>query len=385
MLDCHGMMMMMAAIAEVCRTMKFMCSVDFLRMGFLWTLSLVISYFHLFFAGRFWGKQCRVYSRQNVTSMFDSLRPVCIVTGATSGLGAAAALALSKEGFFVVLVGRSGCSLSKTMAEIRKLNESAQIEAFEADLSSFASMMKFKESLRQWLCDMDLHPSIQLLINNAGILATSYRVTTHGFDEMMMTNYIGAFSLTQLLLPLLLKSPVPSRIVNVSSFTHRCVNDIHVDKEFVCGKSLANMEKYPFARLYEYSKLCILMFSYKLHQHLKSIDKASQLSINVADPGAVKTKIMREMPSSLSQPAFSVLKLMQLLQFPEEGANSILDASLAPSGISGMYFFGGNGRTMKSSPVSYDAKLVEELWETSCHLFSELKSSYEKIGTYKSS
>ncbi|KAK9683062.1 hypothetical protein RND81_10G115300 [Saponaria officinalis] len=362
-------------IDEISRVMKFMCSIDIVRMGLLWTLSLVRSYLHLFFVGRFLGKKCSAYSRQKVTPISDSQQPVCIVTGATSGLGAAAALALSKEGFFVILVGRSGYSLSKTMAEIRKHNENAQLEAFEVDLSSFASIMKFKESIKQWLFDMNLHPSVQLLINNAGILATSYRVTTHGFDEMMMTNYMGAFSLTQLLLPLLFNSPVPSRIVNVSSFTHRCgiclrkvSYFLHVDK------------KYPFARLYEYSKLYILFFSYKLHQHILSIDKASQLSVNVADPGAVKTKIMRELPSSLSQLAFSILKPMQLLQFPEEGVSSILDASLAPSGISGMYFFGGNGRTMNSSPLSYDAKLAETLWETSCHLFSELKS-YEKIAT----
>ncbi|KAK9740779.1 hypothetical protein RND81_03G059600 [Saponaria officinalis] len=368
-------------IDEICRVMKFMCSIDIVRMGLLWTLSLVRSYLHLFFAGRFWGKKCSAYSRQKVTPMSDSQPPVCIVTGATSGLGAAAALALSKEGFFVILVGRSGYSLSKTMAEIRKFNENVQLEAFEVDLSSFASIMEFKESIKQWLFDMNLHPSIQLLINNAGILATSSRVTTHGFDEMMMTNYMGAFSLTQLLLPLLFNSPVQSRIVNVSSFTHRCVNDVHVDTDFVCGKSIVNTKKYPFARLYEYSKLYILFFSYKLHQHILSIDKASQLSVNVADPGAVKTKIMRELPSSLSQLAFSILIPMQLLQFPEEGVSSILDASLAPSGISGMYFFGGNGRTMNSSPLSHDAKLAEKLWETSCHLFSELKSSDEKTAT----
>ncbi|KAH9611555.1 hypothetical protein KSS87_019274 [Heliosperma pusillum] len=380
---------------EICRILKFVCSIQFLRMSVFWTLSLLISYLRLFFAGRLWGQKCAVYSREKVTPISASQRPVCIVTGATSGLGAAAALALSKEGFFVILVGRSGPSLSKTMAEIRKLNEKAQLEAFEVDLSSFSSIMKFKDSLRQWLYDMNLHPSIQLLINNAGLLATSYRATSHGFDEMMMTNYMGSFSLTQLLLPLLLSSPVSSRIVNVSSFTHRSVNDIQVHKEFVCGKSL-NSKKYPFARIYEYSKLYILFFSYKLHRDIISMGKASQLSVNVVDPGAVKTNIMREVPACLSQLAFSVLKLMQLLQCPEDGICSVLDAALAPpvsfpalvingnAGTSGMYFFGGNGRTMDSSPLSYDVKLSEELWETSCHLFTEMKCSYEKMATFGS-
>ncbi|XP_074264418.1 short-chain dehydrogenase TIC 32 A, chloroplastic-like isoform X2 [Silene latifolia] len=324
---------MVMTMNEICTILKFVCSIQFLRMSLLWTFSLLVSYLRLFFAGRFFGKKCAVYSRQKVTAISASQRPVCIVTGATSGLGAAAALALSKEGFFVILVGRSGYSLSKAMAEIRKLNEKAQLEAFEVDLSSFSSIMKFSDSIRQWLSDMNLHPSIQLLINNAGLLATSYRATSHGYDEMMMTNYMGAFSLTQLLLPLLLSSPVSSRIVNVSSFTHRSVNGIQVHKEFVCGKSFLNSKKYPFAQIYEYSKLYILLFSYKLHRDIISMGKASQLSVNVVDPGAVKTNIMREVPACLSQLAFSVLKLMQLLQFPKDGVSSILDACLAPPSL----------------------------------------------------
>lgn len=107
------------------------------------------------------------------------------------------------------------------MAEIKKQNKDAQLKAFEVDISSFQSVSKFRNSLEQWLLDSDLHSSIQLLVNNAGILATSSRPTIEGFDRMMATNYMGAFSLTKLLLPLLRNSPVPSRVVNVTSFTHR--------------------------------------------------------------------------------------------------------------------------------------------------------------------
>jgi len=72
------------------------------------------------------------------------------------------------------------------MSEIKKLNEDAQLEAFEVDLSSFSSIMKFKGSFQQWLLDMNLHSSIQLLVNNAGILATSFRETAYGFDEYVI-------------------------------------------------------------------------------------------------------------------------------------------------------------------------------------------------------
>uniref|UniRef100_A0A803MBY9 Uncharacterized protein n=1 Tax=Chenopodium quinoa TaxID=63459 RepID=A0A803MBY9_CHEQI len=307
------------------RVIKFICSIEFMRMSLLWPLYLVFSHLRLF-RGRHYST---TFPRQLV---FD--RPVCIVTGATSGLGAAATKALSKQGFFVILVGRSGHLLSKTMAEIRKQNEDAQLEAFEVDLSSFSSIMKLKNSLTQWLLDMNLHPSIQLLINNAGILATSYRPT----DD---------------------------------------VNDVQVDEELVYGKSFSNFKQYPFAQIYGCSKLCILLFSYELHRQF-SKDKDSQLSINVADPGAVRTNIMREIPQCLSQLAFAVLRFLGILHFPEKGISSILDAALAPPETSGMYFFGGKGRTINSSPLSYNKMLAKRLWGTSCDIFQELKRIHEK-------
>lgn len=81
---------------------------------------------------------------------------------------------------------------------------------------------------------------------------------------------------------------------------------------------------------------------------------------------------MREVPSCISHMAFMVLKLLFLLQSPEKGVSSILDAALAPPEISGVYFFGGKGRTVKSSALSYNTKLAEKLWTTSCDLFLKL-------------
>ncbi|XP_057529286.1 uncharacterized protein LOC130807905 isoform X2 [Amaranthus tricolor] len=326
-------------VKEIYRAVKFICCIEFWRMSLLWTLSLVISHLRIF-ALRVWGHKYRNFPRQRVAPISASNRPICIITGATSGLGAAAAKALLEEGFFVILVGRSAHLLSK------------------------------------WFSDMNLHPSIQLLINNAGILATSYRTTDDGFDEMIMTNYMGAFCLTKVLLPLLIDSPVPSRIVSVSSFTHRNVYDLQVDEEFIYGKP-SNFKQYPFAHIYGCSKLCVLLLSYELHQQFCK-DKKSQLSVNVADPGAVKTNIMRELPQCLSQLAFLVLNLLGILQIPEKGVSSIIDAALAPPEISGMYFFGGNGRTIRSSPLSYDLMLAKRLWWISSEIFLEMKHKSER-------
>ncbi|KAK9929828.1 hypothetical protein M0R45_026906 [Rubus argutus] len=352
------------------KALDFVLSMEFWRMGLLWTFSLLISYWNLVFSQTY----------RSSPPSFES-RPVCVITGATSGLGAAAAHALSRHGFFVVLVGRSSQLLEQTMMDVKNQNENAHLKAFEVDLSSFRSLLQFKASLQQWLSDSQMHSSIQLLINNAGILATSSRFTSEGYDQMMATNYLSAFSLSKLLLPLLRNSPVPSRIVNVTSFTHRSVSNIQVDKETVSGKWFGRSKQYPYAHVYEYSKLFLLLFSYELHRQLSLMDISRQVTVMAVDPGVVKTNIMREVSPCLSNLAFVVLRLFCLLQSPEVGVSSILDAALAPPETSGVYFFGGKGRTVCSSMLSYDAKLAKELWNTSSDLLLESQLAFKETSS----
>ncbi|CAL5359773.1 unnamed protein product [Camellia sinensis] len=415
----------MMELKDFKEALNFAFTTEFWRMGVFWTISLVLSYLQLFTTTLFSRTpishpRCSpspppppATTATSTPTSSPTRRPVCIITGATSGLGAAAAYFLSMEGFFVVL---------GVMEDIERRNKNAHLKCFQVDLSSFQSILKFKSSFQQWLMDSDLHSSVQLLINNAGILATTFRLTAEGYDQMMGTNYIGAFSLTKVLLPLLENSPVPARIVNVTSFTHRSV----VDKETVSGKSFLKFKKYPCAHIYEYSKLCLLLFSYELHRHFGVMGKSHQVSVIAVDPGAVKTNIMREVPTCISYVALLALKLLGLLQSPENGVRSILDAALAPpmtgppfkliiymesppswmtpkpgsnemhhssspgkkqeplalprvvsKEISGVYFFGGNGRTVNSSALSYDTKLAKELWDTSCDLFLELQLAFK--------
>ncbi|KAL8511771.1 hypothetical protein ACS0TY_018275 [Phlomoides rotata] len=354
----------------------FICNVQFWRMALLWTISLIFSYLKLFYQS-FFSPKSKCYPRcspkHSIFASASVLKPVCIITGATSGLGAAAAYDLSMEGFYVVLVGRSSELLLEAISDVKSRNRDACLKAFEVNLCSFKSILKFKRSLLQWLCDSKMHSSIQLLINNAGILATSCRFTSEGYDQMVATNYIGAFCLTKVLLPLLENSPVPSRVVNVTSFTHWSVCCTHADRGTVSGKRFVKSKCYPYAHIYEYSKLCMLLFSYELHRQVGQMEKSQHLSVIAADPGAVKTNIMREIPSSVSQMAFFLLKVCGLLQSCATGVCSIVDAALASPEVSGVYFFGGKGRTLNSSPLSYDIELAKSLWETSCHLFQELQ------------
>ncbi|XP_042451721.1 dehydrogenase/reductase SDR family member on chromosome X-like isoform X2 [Zingiber officinale] len=359
---------------------KMMCSLQFWRMAVYWALALVYSRLYLlllpylsnlfpsllrpppppFPRRRFSpGHQCPVR------------RPICVVTGATSGLGKAAARALAAEGYHVLLASRSPQALNKAVWEIKKHDPNAYVEAFQLDISSMHSIMKFECNLKQWLQDANLHPSVQLLINNAGILAKSSRVTADGFDEMIETNYLGAFFLTNILLPLLKNSPVPSRIVNVTSFTHRCVSHVDQNKGILARE---NFHVFSSKNLYAFITVCTLLFSYELHRQLYAMDSASVVSVMAADPGFVETNIMRELPPSLQKLAFMVLGFLHLLQSPEIGVGSIIDAALASPEASGKYFYGAKGRTIKSSPISYDVKLSKELWLCSYELLQECKS-----------
>lgn len=74
------------------------------------------------------------------------------------------------------------CYIWQTLKEIKSKNKDAQLKTFQVDMSSFKSIFKFKNSLEEWLSDSELHPSIQLLVNNAGIMATASRPTTEGYD-----------------------------------------------------------------------------------------------------------------------------------------------------------------------------------------------------------
>ncbi|AES68520.1 NAD(P)-binding rossmann-fold protein [Medicago truncatula] len=169
-----------------------------------------------------------------------------------------------------------------TITKIKGWNEDVHLKAFQADLSSVESIIKFSTSVRQWLLNSDLHCLVQILINNAGILATSPRITTEGYDYK---NYIGPFVMTKLLLPLLERSHVSSKIVNVTSFTHR------VDEGIIYGKRFLKSKQYPYAQIYEYSKLCLLLFSYELHRQLFQIGKSHQIFVklrSVMRPSFVK-------------------------------------------------------------------------------------------------
>ncbi|KAL3693369.1 hypothetical protein R1sor_007020 [Riccia sorocarpa] len=337
---------------------------NLLRMGLFWTLAVMYSYAQLLYQRVL--RSGITFSR--VPPSRDKRRLVCVVTGASSGIGKATAEALAVHGYHVILAGRSKTRLLEVIKILSRKHENVSLEAMELDLSSFRSILSFTTAVKNALESRGSR-GLQLLVNNAGILAGSQRYTDAGFDSMIATNYLGPYLLTRQLLPIFHNGSPQARIVNVSSFTHRFVTAGLVDEEHLAQGSLANFplgkDRYSLAQVYENSKLCMLLFTYELHRHLYANSDSSKISVIAADPGVVRTNIMRELPSPLVSLAHFVLRVLRLLQDPFEGSSAVVDAALAPEGLSGEYFFGGNGRTIKSSAVSYDKNLSEQLWTSS--------------------
>lgn len=346
--------------------------VNLWRMGILWTAALFFSHFKLLLEKLF-GAHERIQQ-----GIFDTrLSPcACIITGASSGIGRATAEVLALKGYYVILAGQSMTRLCKVVEELELYQKNITVKALEVDLASTVSILKFSKAVEQLLDTSHISISLQLLINNAGKLATTKSVTSEDYDSMIATNYLGHFLLTQLLLPQMRRSKVPARIVNVGSFTHHCVQSFDgllslLQKRDMQQKSdLYKGLVYRIAYIYETSKLFMIMFTYELHRRL-NVGHSTQVTAIAADPGIVRSNIFREVPSWFSSCIFTCLRCTWLLHTPSNGCRPVVDAALASPTASGKYFFGGDGHVLKSSALSYNKEFAADLWDLSWRLCQE--------------
>lgn len=195
---------------------------------------------------------------------------VCLVTGASSGIGFETAKALAAQGATLVAVCRSRERGEASLARIRAETGNADLHLALADLSSQASIRQLsKDLLARW-------PRIHVLVNNAGVVEIGRRLTADGLESVFAVNHLGYFLLTLLLLDRL-KESAPARIVNVSSDAHRFA-------KFDLG-NLQGEKGWSFMRQYGVSKLCNILFTRELARRLEG----SRVTVNCLHPGAVAT------------------------------------------------------------------------------------------------
>ncbi len=269
-------------------------------------------------------------------------KPICLITGATDGVGRATARALAKAGFTVVLAARNA---DKARAVKRELAEAGAGDAdyLVADLASLAQTRALAEQFKK------RHRRLDVLINNAGVFLPTRTVTGDGFETTWQVNYLSHFLLTRLLLNELSRS-AQGRIINLSS-------SIASFARFDPG-NLQSERKFSVFGAYAASKLFMLMFTEELARRLAG----TRVTANAVHPGIVRTPMMLRAPG--------VLRIVSWLSMPfsisaERGARTSVYLATAPGleNVSGRYFAGARPRSLANRADTDENRAL--LWDLS--------------------
>jgi NAD(P)-dependent dehydrogenase (short-subunit alcohol dehydrogenase family) len=248
---------------------------------------------------------------------------LAVVTGATSGIGYEAALALAGAGTQVVLAARNEDKAQRTMDSIRRVHPGARLEVHHLDTARLTSVREFATRWR------DEDRSLDILLLNAGIPSVPQREETEdGFERQLATDYLSHFALTGSLLRSIRPSSA-SRIVAVASLAHRG-GQVHFD-------DLQLRHSYTRQGAYSQSKLAMLMFGLELDRHLRAAGSPI-LSIPV-HPGVARTDITRlgDRAGSVRRPALNAIFAL-LGQPAAQGALPLLFAATSPDARGGAYY-----------------------------------------------
>ena len=278
----------------------------------------------------------------------DLTAKVAIVTGANTGIGYEMARALADKSATVILACRNRDKGEAAVRQIRREYPEAKVELLQVDLSELASVRRFADEFTSHYDRLDI------LINNAGIMATPFVKTCDGFELQFATNHLGHFALTGLLLACIIRDP-RARVVTVSSWGHHFgvidFDDLNAEKGYDPG------------RAYAQSKLANLLFTYELQRRFE--DTGVDALAAAAHPGWTATGLPAHRPM--------VRMLNPLIgQKPEKGALPALYAATAPDVQGGSYYgprsWGGlRGYPAKARPSdrSHDAAVAASLWAVS--------------------
>jgi len=295
---------------------------------------------------------------------------ICMVTGATSGIGKATAMELARMGATVVMVSRDRAKGEAVQSEIKTKsgNDTVALSLIErhaatplsrlptvsgmkginvdlllADLSSQASIRQLAENFQQH------YAQLHVLINNAGVSMFARQETVDGLETTFAVNQLAPFLLTNLLLDVL-KASAPARIVNVSSAAQQSAS---LDMD-----NLQSKKRYTFMNSYGQSKLALVMFTYELARRLEG----TGVTANCLHPGFVATNIGQSGAGPVGR---AVVKFI-FSNFgisPEEGAKTSIYLATSPDveGVTGKYFV--KSIPKRSAPITYDESLQRQLWD----------------------
>jgi retinol dehydrogenase 12 len=255
-------------------------------------------------------------------------KSVCLITGATEGVGKATAIELAKRGITVVLAARNPAKAEKVKWEIARTTGNADADYIVADLASLQQVCQLAETFKERYSHLDI------LINNAGVVLPARTVTGDGYETTFQVNYLSHFLITQLLLGELEKSE-QGRIINLSSSVYT-MGKLDTD-------NLQGEKRFSVMGAYSSSKLFMLLFTIELSRRLRQ----TRITANAAHPGIVRTQMMLQVPGALKLVSYLALPFSIA---PHEGAATSVYLALSHDvrDRSGQYFVRCKARYIKS-------------------------------------
>ena len=284
-----------------------------------------------------------------------------VITGANSGIGLEAARTLASRGAHVVLACRSQSGADDAIADIKTTAPSASLELVLVDLASLDSVRACANTLVG-----DGQP-IDVLINNAGIMAVPYGTTEDGFELQIGTNHLGHFALTGLILDQLLAAEKP-RVVTVSSLAHKMGR--------VNFEDLQSERKYKRFSAYAQSKLANLLFTMELQRRFRRVGLDDALSV-ACHPGTSATNLGAGISGGIWSNVMDAVERVgpNMSQSAADGAVPTLRAATDSTAKGGDYFgpakigeTRGPAIKVKAKPRAYDVHDARGLWEESVRL-----------------
>jgi NAD(P)-dependent dehydrogenase (short-subunit alcohol dehydrogenase family) len=268
------------------------------------------------------------------------------MTGATSGIGQAAAIELARRGAELVLVARDAGRAEATVAAIRSAAPAASVEVMLADLSSQSEVRALAEAVRR------KHARLDVLVNNAGAVFQKRQLTVDGIERTLALNHLSYFLLTNLLLDLLRASGA-ARIVSTASGAHFWGR--------IAFDDLQHERGYEGLAVYSASKLANVLFTRELARRLAG----SSVTANCFHPGTVRSGFAQNERSWIG---IGMRVIAPLLRTPEKGAATLVYLASSPevAGVSGEYF--KDCRVARSSRAARDEAAARRLWEVSAQM-----------------
>src|SRR5260221_3629740 len=291
---------------------------------------------------------------QNELHLMDG--KVCLVTGATHGIGKETALALAQMGATVVIVGRNEAKCAAVVSKIKQASGNEAVEAMIADLSVMTEVRALADQFKA------TYPKLHVLVNDVGASSEHRQVTPEGFEKTFALNHLSYFLLTDLLLERL-KASAPARIGNVSSAAHKGVQMDFDDLQFE--------KNYTGFIAYKRSKLANVMFTYELARRLAG----TGVTANVPHPGLGRPDFERDLGLGFGARTSLGIILPYWGLEADQGAQTSIYLASSPEveGVTGKYW--ERKTAVRSGPSAYNESAWTQLWGVSEKLVTSTEAA----------